>query len=167
MLIIYFSFIIVFLNTFVFTENEVIPCQKLSFDSEDMNDIERCPGVNLNEMTKKQYANSKVIRPFREGAKYYLANKVYGLSCEQTKETFLMDQNSMLQMTNFLYFTPGAHLIVRVMDLDDLDEYGFPQVAYEWKMDGDTREWQIFNRTIDKRIPRGKVSTYQRKRSLI
>lgn len=154
-----FTFLVfVSFGTFVNTEEEV-PCQKISFDSEDKSNIERCPGVWLQELTKKEYSDTALIKPFREGTKYYLSNKNNGMSCEQTKETFFMDQNSIVQMTNILYLTEGAWLTVRIMDLDDLDEYGFPKVAYEWKLDGNTREWQIFNRTISKIITRGKVST--------
>lgn len=142
----------------VVNTDELVPCQKISFDSADKNNIEKCPGVYLQQLAKKEYKNSRVIKPFREGAQYYLSNQNLGVSCEQTKETFMMDQNSVVQMTNFLYFAEGAHLIVRIMDLDDLDEYGLPKVAFQWKLDGDTREWQIFNRTITKRITRGKVS---------
>lgn len=155
-----FALILLVFVPFSFFANAEVPCQKINFDSPDKSNIEKCPEVP-QELTKKEYRNARVITPFREGANFYLSNKNNGVSCEQTLETFMMDQDTKVQMTNFLYFSDGAWLTVRVMDLDDLDENGLPKKAYEWKLDGDTREWQIFNRSITKIIARGKVSKYE------
>lgn len=153
-----FVFVLTFISIIVRTEEDEVQCKKISFDSEDKSTIERCPGVWLLELAKKEYRNTELIKPFRKDAKYYLSNKNNGLSCEQTKETFLMDKNSMVQMTNYLVFVEGAWVTVRIMNLDDVDEFGFPKVAYEWKLDKNARKWQIFNKTITKKITRGKVS---------
>lgn len=151
------SVIIASVSIFIKAEDE-IPCQKINFNTADKGNIEKCPSIT-QQLTKKEYANSRYIKPFRKDAKYYLSNQKSKISCEQTKETFRMDQNSLVQMTNFLYFSQDASLSVKVIDLDDLDEKGNAKVVYEWKLIENTQEWEVFNKTIDKNIARAKVSS--------
>lgn len=69
-----------------------------------------------------------------------------------------MDQNSQVQMTNFLYFSGSASVTLKVLDLDDVDGSGNPKVVLEWKLDKLTEKWEIFYGKVGRDIERAKVS---------
>lgn len=128
-------------------------CQKINFDTQQLNGLERCPNVNQPFFVKKEYINSKKILPYRANAEYYLSNEVSTVeSCGQTLLSFTLDTNAIIQMTNFLIFESDAVIQVRVIDLDQSS-----RVVLEWDLDGTVEEWRVFNRTIDRNIERAKI----------
>lgn len=135
-------------------EAEEISCEKINFDTPNMNGLQTCSEFGL--LQKKSYSNSRLIKPFRDGAEYYLSNIDEKLSCEETINTFYLDKNSLIQMTNFLYLNSGAKLIVRVVSLED--ENGRVQTIHEWPMESNNNEWRILNNTINSIIEKAKVS---------
>lgn len=132
-------------------EADEISCEKINFDTPNMNGLQACS--KLQSLKKMSYFNAKCIKPFRDGAEYFLTNIDEKLSCGETINTFYLDTHSLIQMTNFLYLNSGAKLILRIVSLEN----GREQTMYEWVMESNNNEWRILNNTINSVIERAKV----------
>lgn len=126
------------------------PCKKIDFDTQDVNDLIQCPQVPVEGFVKKLYANSRIIRPFREGAMYYLSNRNAGVTCAETAVELTLDENSVIQMTNFLMLE-NSSMKVRVRNVET------SEIVAEWILPDEDHEWRIFDKQPGMRIPRAKV----------